>query len=668
MAREYKPGDLIFAKMKGYPHWPARIDEVAEGAVKPPSSKYPIFFYGTHETAFLGVKDIFPYLQTKNKYGKPNKRKGFNEGLWEIENNPNVKFSTLKSSAPSESGSEASEAEGSEPYGGRTSPPVRDSSEGERAPSDLEEVDDSGTHDKVPPPPAKRKKPEVVLDVPAKRVRRSSSEEAGAAESGAEMEEFPEASRSPSGSEYEEESSHDSDKGSDEDFSPERVKGATRGGRASSGPARGGRRKKSKSVSESESEEADDSSAHEKVPSPDKSEKPRPASSESDSAEEPSLEVFSNPPERVVEKKAPAKPRPRKVEKPPSPVSSDSSSESDDGDRVSEWKRRDEARRRELEERRRRQEEDELRRMREREEEDRLREEEEKKKERDDVKKDKKGKEDKKDKEPRKGKKEEVKKKPVEKSRPKPSSSSSDSEVEVKKEKKESAPRRAPPKRQPDRKPAKEKKQLKEEEKERKKQEKLQLKKVEKKREISMEQRLNKLHVEMKLSLSYANPDIVKCLQCMDELGSLKLTAQLLHKHQDLVATLKKARRYKANEDVMKKATLVYNNLKNAFVGPGGGERPGRPSGDRLSTDTAPTAAEDGAETQKKNDAGGEDLSVNGAIQKQDMDAREEQTQDAMKSEQPKESAHLTPAAGPVEKPPTGGPAVATSTEPANGS
>ena len=80
----FQPGDLIFAKVKGHPHWPCIIDKVDEDKsleVK----RYHIFFFGTYETAHLAVQNIWPYEENKDRFGKPRGTKDFNEGLADIQ-------------------------------------------------------------------------------------------------------------------------------------------------------------------------------------------------------------------------------------------------------------------------------------------------------------------------------------------------------------------------------------------------------------------------------------------------------------------------------------------------------------------------------------------------------------------------------------------------------
>ena len=85
-AKSFEDGDRVFAKVRGYPAWPARVSNKADKS----GSKYHVFFYGTYETAIVKRDDIWHYSpETKERFGKQ-KRKGFAEGLLELETNPDI--------------------------------------------------------------------------------------------------------------------------------------------------------------------------------------------------------------------------------------------------------------------------------------------------------------------------------------------------------------------------------------------------------------------------------------------------------------------------------------------------------------------------------------------------------------------------------------------------
>ncbi|XP_013783002.1 PC4 and SFRS1-interacting protein-like isoform X2 [Limulus polyphemus] len=107
----FKPGDLVFAKVRGYPPWPARIEEKPPEGKKVPLNKYPVLFFGTYEIANLAPKDLFSYQDYKEKYGKPMKRKFFNDGLWELENNPKVVPPTQTDESPDDMEDDDDDAE-----------------------------------------------------------------------------------------------------------------------------------------------------------------------------------------------------------------------------------------------------------------------------------------------------------------------------------------------------------------------------------------------------------------------------------------------------------------------------------------------------------------------------------------------------------------------------
>lgn len=86
----FQTNDRIFAKVKGYPAWPACVT----GPNDAKGTRYKVYFYGTYETAVVKKEEMWFFNEaTKGKFGKQ-KRKGFAEAIDEIENRPEVGYLT----------------------------------------------------------------------------------------------------------------------------------------------------------------------------------------------------------------------------------------------------------------------------------------------------------------------------------------------------------------------------------------------------------------------------------------------------------------------------------------------------------------------------------------------------------------------------------------------
>ncbi|XP_077275361.1 JIL-1 anchoring and stabilizing protein isoform X2 [Temnothorax americanus] len=83
LLKRFFAGDKVFAKVRGYPPWPAKVEKVNDPNSK--NARYNVYFYGTGETAVCKVEELYTYAENKEKYGKPNRRKFFYEGIQQLE-------------------------------------------------------------------------------------------------------------------------------------------------------------------------------------------------------------------------------------------------------------------------------------------------------------------------------------------------------------------------------------------------------------------------------------------------------------------------------------------------------------------------------------------------------------------------------------------------------
>jgi len=88
MASKFKIGDLVWAKMKGFPAWPGRVIEPKPEVKKPSDKKIRqfVFFYGSENYAFVLEDQMWNFVEFKSKYMITQRvPKGFKEAVEAIE-------------------------------------------------------------------------------------------------------------------------------------------------------------------------------------------------------------------------------------------------------------------------------------------------------------------------------------------------------------------------------------------------------------------------------------------------------------------------------------------------------------------------------------------------------------------------------------------------------
>nr|GEU56298.1 hypothetical protein [Tanacetum cinerariifolium] len=63
--RRWKEGDLVLAKMKGYPTWPAKVSDPVKWGYTADVKKVLVFFFGTQQIAFCGPADLEAFTEEK---------------------------------------------------------------------------------------------------------------------------------------------------------------------------------------------------------------------------------------------------------------------------------------------------------------------------------------------------------------------------------------------------------------------------------------------------------------------------------------------------------------------------------------------------------------------------------------------------------------------------